>query len=265
MDAMSLLSTPLLPLSGPRMHKPDPCMRSSTRTKTDMTGRLAVLAALLLATAAPIAAQDPTLPRVIVEGRPVSCTSAICTELVLSFIQTAPSPPPDVAVLSDIHVDQDVFCTELRQGNPQPGTCSASNPPSSPDFDPSWTGNGCGTGAFVEEIAAEIASLGSPATGFTGSLDSPLPGVSFSGACRSHDHCYSTTTMTREGCDARFRTAVHAACRSSGAQYSSSCFGLAGAFSRAVENFGLAAYNAAQIERFCASWARDMQQNGCTQ
>lgn len=222
-------------------------------------------AVLCVLVAGPLSAQTPSMPPITVEGRPVTCSGSACFGVATSLYLNPPPPPlgdefasitPDIALA--------VFCGELNQANPQPGTCSVSHPPSTPEFDGSWQSNGCGTGSFAEQFVAEIASLGGTWTGMTGNPDAPLPGVSFSGACRSHDRCY-TTLESRLNCDEVFRVEVRVACGLASPDYVAGCQELAGLFGNVVSTFGAAAYNQAQLDRACAAWARDMEENGCTQ
>lgn len=207
------------------------------------------------------ACEGGTCPPVVVIGHggwSIMCRGAACIG-ILRGLPPQIEPPLNMAELDD-RISQFQFCSELSQANPSPQTCDVNNPPSVPGIDPGWVSNGCGDGSIFSDVGQEVAGLG--LAGYTGNLNNPFPGVSFYGACMGHDACYGSGTL-RDSCDVDFFSSLQARC--SAGSFQSGCARIAERFHTAVSTFGAAAYHAALMQRDCATWARDMEQNGCAE
>jgi len=149
-----------------------------------------------------------------------------------------------------------------------PTYCNLSSPPPSPGINisgqPTWQPNGCGTGGigswFQDFILERVAGQS-----YSGNLDSPYVGVSFKGACDSHEQCWAMGG-NRTTCDINFRNSMNSACSQlsdSGAQ--GNCSGFASLYHGAVSTTdgSHGAYATSTANRACAVWANDMRENGC--
>lgn len=222
------------------------------------------LAATSLIPAISHAATDQ--PRVVSYGNPigtysVTCDGTIC-EVILDHLSGPDlwNPNPTVKFPTGNKVDQEQFCRNMEMA--KPANCDANNPPSSPGIDPNWIGNGCGDGSFKVAILEKVLELGM--ANYSGSLDNPLPSISFFGACQSHDQCYGMAP-SKAWCDNAFGESLYSACSLGTSTYHSQCQALADAYVSAVEVGGMDAHNQAQDDRACAAWAKDMEQNGCNE
>ena len=207
------------------------------------------------------ACEGGTCPPVRVVGHSgwtIVCRGVACAG-ILRGLPPQIEPPPNMAFLDD-RITQDQFCEELRQANPNSQSCSLGSPPSVPGIDPGWVSNGCGDGSIFSDVAHHVAGLG--LAGYQGNLNYPFPGISFYGACRSHDACYGSGDL-RDSCDVSFFAQLQSICGPG--SYQSGCARIAERFRDAVSAFGASAYAAAVMQRDCAAWARDMEQNGCSQ
>ncbi len=233
-----------------------------TMRRTGMTMKhafiLLVLGSLALSATLDVFAQTTT-PIVTVTARggwQIVCRGPAC----IGIIDYAPriEPPPNEASIGESQVDlsQEQFCAELRQAKP-PGQCGMSNPPV--PGDPNWVSNGCGDGSLLARAGAVVAGAG--LSGYSGDLNSPFVGVSFFGACRSHDACYGSRS-TQGFCDQTFETALQGSCAGAGDNFAS-CGTLTTRYRTAVSEFGGDAYQNAGMELDCAAWAEDMRENGC--
>lgn len=92
----------------------------------------------------------------------------------------------------EIELSQAQVCQRLK--TKRPNNCSQNSPPPSPGITVTgmspWQPNGCGTGgvgSWFQDFVLERAAGQS----YSGNLDSPYAGVSFRGACDSHDQCWA--------------------------------------------------------------------------
>lgn len=168
--------------------------------------------------------------------------------------------------VEDIPVDKAKFCPRLNAK--RPANCDLANPPPSPGIDvpgqPAWQPNGCGTGGiggwFQNFVLQRIAG-----DSYSGNLNSPYSGVSFEGACNSHDQCWAGGGA-RYQCDNSFSASMLSACSGvSSSQGASTCTGFANLYHGAVTttNGSHSAYATSTQNRVCAIWASDMRENGC--
>lgn len=217
----------------------------------------------------------PTLPPVTVtaprvEGGTIVCRDSACAGVIAAMRQDRirqyvqaqlPPPAPDSILL-----EQALFCSKLNGG--KPSGCSFSNPPASPGIvvpgKAPWAPNGCGTGGvggwFQDFVLERIAG-----TAYSGQLDMPYSGVSFRGACDSHDQCWAEG-KGRAQCDMNFRDSMNAACGQLGDAGSiAGCSGFASLYHGAVSTTDGAnnAYDSSTGNRKCAVWANSMKENGC--
>lgn len=209
------------------------------------------------------ATAQTTLPRVIAtgtrtDGVDIRCFGGICADTLRS-VETMIMMAGEFEQLDgEVQVDKRQFCANLKTARP-PG-CSMIAPPSAPGYDPAYVGNGCGDGSFASHIANELVSH--VVWGYSGSLDHPLPGVSFYSACQVHDYCYASGT-TRSTCDERFGNSLQGVCSAANVSYQNSCNTLSRIYNGAVFLVGQRPYNAAQADLACAAWAYDMEANEC--
>lgn len=230
-----------------------------------------VLSACALVTFAALA--DEVLDSVVVVGQRIgggalTCMSGPCldtskeqaAQALREYQQMYQTFPEE-----ELPLDASKFCRALSAK--QPSGCSLASPPASPGIvvpgERPYAPNGCGTG-WSDRTAAAIF-LRAYSADFSGDVDAPYPGVSFLGACNAHDTCWAAG-RPRGDCDLSFGTAVRNACRVLGqTETRSSCEGLAGVYYSAVSNsrFADANYATALRNRQCATWARDMRENGC--
>ena len=205
--------------------------------------------------------QEPvTLPRVKAT-KPFMpfCESAICNSLEQALLPVSWTIPELEVTNGDAGgMTKEQFCAEMKQHKPQ--DCDLENPPSSPGFDSNWVSNGCGDGSFKTKFVEVIGSL--TLSNYTGDLNNPLPGISFLGACRGHDMCYSTV-VPKASCDKNFLISMNAACDAGSSTYAGQCSDIAAGYHGAVGLFGDGPYDEAQKARECAAWANDMEVNQC--
>lgn len=217
----------------------------------------------------------PTLPPVIataprVGGGTVICRGMGCAGVVealqqekMDYFMQMQMPILDP---EEIEIDQAKVCASLKAR--RPSNCNLSSPPPSPGINisgqPTWQPNGCGTGGigswFQDFILERVAGQS-----YSGNLDSPYVGVSFKGACDSHDQCWAMGG-NRTTCDINFRNSMNSACSQlsdSGAQ--GNCSGFASLYHGAVSTTdgSHGAYATSTANRACAVWANDMRENGC--
>lgn len=131
--------------------------------------------------------------------------------------------------------------------------------PGQPGFQP----NACGTG-WVNRLAANVA-LRAYSEQFSGDVDAPYPGVSFISACNAHDTCWAGGG-SRGSCDNAFSAQMLSACsKLPGLNQRNECNGFANLYHSMVTNSRVSDgnYETSQDERRCATWARDMRENGC--
>lgn len=168
----------------------------------------------------------------------------------------------DEPIPPEYEVNKSKFCAQLKSDKPE--QCNYSSPPSTPDTDPNWQPNGCGTSWEVQQAMSLAISQFIP-NQFSGDYDSPYAGVLFAAACNTHDRCYGLG-FDKSSCDLDFRDAMVEKCESREADYNV-CVGLAGIYHGAVAstNAGQNAYQQADTEHKCAIWAKDMKVNGCPQ
>ena len=229
------------------------------------TSRVTGMLMLSLAVSSAVATEPPgeptTLPRVKAT-KPFMpfCTSAICNSLEQALLPVSWTIPnlelPDDG--PGVGMTKEQFCGEMKEHKPK--DCDLDNPPSTPGYDSGWVSNGCGDGSFKAGFAEVISGL--TLSDHTGDLNNPLPGISFLGACRAHDACYSTM-VPKANCDRNFYSHLTAACDAGSATYSAQCNDIAGGYSGAVSLFGDGPYSEAQKARECAAWANDMRVNQC--
>lgn len=199
------------------------------------------------------------------DGGQIVCYGYECADLLESFVPLLPPIGTDVISIGDQSgVDRDQFCAALN--NQKPSSCSASNPPSTPDTDPSWQPNGCGSSKFVQAVMS-IGIMALVPDDFEGNYNAPYSGISFQASCNTHDRCCGVGT-NKETCDENFRSDMFAACSvvtSSAGQ--NQCNGLAGIYHGAVAStvFGRDAYESSSKDHVCAIWAKNMNENGCKQ
>lgn len=162
-----------------------------------------------------------------VEEQPVACLSAACASHVEADASERSPSAPVSAGNQIVEVDKTTFCSALSRANPDARSCSASAPPSSPEFDPRWQSDGCITDTHADAVVASLLSADDESSGIVGNPDAPLPGVSFNGACRSHARCYGTAE-DRQSCDEKFLVALEDACNAASPTYHAACRELAG-------------------------------------
>lgn len=145
-------------------------------------------------------------------------------------------------------LDPFAICRFVRGA--QPSDCDTNTPPKSPEYRPYWQGNGCGDGSFGVKLAEAVVNA---STG--GSMDAPIPGISFRSACNTHDYCYGIAG-SRGGCDSQFRHDMLAICSSYG---SNSCTHMANIYANIVRDHGQSAHERAANELRCDIWNSYLQ------
>jgi hypothetical protein len=169
-------------------------------------------------------------------------------------------------LVDDPPISPQQMCNRLKQE--KPSGCNGSNPPPSPGITvpgkPAWQPNGCGTGGMANwfvDLVQEVVSSQS----YSGNLNSPFEGVSFEGACNSHDQCWASGGV-RGVCDLQFRDSMNTACGQLGDfGASATCMGFASNYHGAVSTTDAShsAYANSTQGRACAIWANDMRENNC--
>jgi len=112
--------------------------------------------------------------------------------------------------------------------------------------------NGCGTGSALEWAASKYAE---GSGGFTGNLNEPVSGYSFTNAYNNHDLCYGASTG-QQACDTAFHESLTKVC---GDDYQCGLF--ADAYGSAVGLFGSEAYENAGKVQECREFKNDMEEN----
>lgn len=217
----------------------------------------------------------PTLPPVIataqrIGGGTVICRGMGCAGVLeslrqekIDYLSQMQMPVPELEL---IEVNQLQVCRRLKAK--RPSNCNQSNPPPSPGINvpgqSAWQPNGCGTGGigswFQDFVLERVAGQS-----YSGNLDSPYAGVSFKGACDSHDQCWAMGG-NRTTCDINFRNSMNNACSQlSGTSAQGQCSGFASLYHGAVSTTdgSHSAYATSTASRACAVWANDMRENGC--
>lgn len=239
-------------------------MKSSRTAMWQGPGARAAIGLILSALVVAASATEPTEGDRVeswekyVPGSSIKCEGYICEEVLKTLTGPDLSNPEPLLGGTDGIVNKDQFCENLKLG--KPAGCDANNPPSSPGIDPNWVGNGCGDGTFKMVFAEAALTFSLPA--YTGNLDQPLPGVSFFAACQAHDQCYGMAPA-KSWCDDYFHNRMYDACAAANPSYRSGCQGLADLFKHVVVAGGKSAHDAAQQNRMCAAWAKDMEENQC--
>lgn len=223
--------------------------------------RIIAMCALVLCAARTQADDVTDLPTVkAVKPFEPLCQGATCFSIwqSISIVEWDPATQELFTKGGGDTLTKEQFCAEMS--SKAPVGCDADNPPSTPGFDSQWVSNGCGDGSFSANFAEVAAGLVVP--NYQQNLDNPFPGISFLGACRMHDACYSTM-VPKANCDYAFNGALQNACGLGSATYADQCQSLAYGMVGAVGIFGDDAYAAGQQARECAAWAADMEENGC--
>jgi len=112
--------------------------------------------------------------------------------------------------------------------------------------------NGCGSGGMIEEAIAKY-SVGSG--GFTGDINEPIKGYSFTPACDAHDQCYNNSAG-KDGCDSTFRDSMTNICGSN-----LKCQRFSDLYSGLVGVYGEPAYNEAGLIQACRDYKKDAKEN----
>lgn len=216
-----------------------------------------------------------TLPAVVVTaprvgGGTIICRGMGCAGVILAmqeekqqYYMTMQLPTP---LLEDIELSPAQFCAKLKVR--RPANCNLSSPPSSPGITvpgmAAWQPNGCGTGGigdwFQDFILERIAGQA-----YSGNLNAPYAGVSFQGACDSHDQCWASG-KNRATCDVAFQSSMNTGCSQlSDSNAQGTCTGFASLYHGAVSvtNGSNNAYASSTANRACAVWANDMRGNSC--
>lgn len=169
-------------------------------------------------------------------------------------------------LVDDAPVSGPQFCSNLKALRPP--NCPTTSPPSSPGITtpgkPVWRANGCGTGG-VADMAGDLLLQIIATQSYSGNLDEPYSGVSFLGACNSHDQCWASGNP-RYVCDMEFRHAMNDACSALASPAAvNTCTGFAGQYHSAVSitNKSHSTYASSEAARRCALWAHDMRMNSC--
>lgn len=216
-----------------------------------------------------------SLPSVLVTAQRIGGGTIICRGTgcanVMEGLQTksplyymnhdVPTP------FEEIPIKQLDFCRDLKAA--KPSNCSAANPPSSPGITPPasspWQPNGCGTGGmgdWFQDKALEMLA----GRAYSGNLDEPFAGVSFTNACNGHDQCWAMG-YGKGGCDTDFGMNMQNACSQLQGSSADSCSGFASLYHGIVSTTNAAsnAYSNSAAQRTCAIWASDMRENNCGQ
>lgn len=152
-------------------------------------------------------------------------------------------------------------CELLREQKPQNcgillGGNLFFNKPSVPDFDPNWSGNGCGTGGATNIFLSFIS--GQLFDDFF-ELNEPYEGVSFLDACNNHDRCFASVGSSFNQCNADFFSEMASACGQI-----DRCNDFASAYRTAVaSDQGRNIFNNVQADVTCAEWHDLMEINEC--
>lgn len=208
----------------------------------------------------PVAKAQVTLPPVQVIGNPCAYVSAcIFPGGMNSFlVPVQPVMPP---IYASIPLGDDgnpliATCSSMREKAPI--GCDVDDPPSAPGI-PSptrgqWQSNGCGAGGWFEKIGSHIVFSGT--AGYTGNLDEPLVGFSFTSACAHHDQCYYVGFKSL--CDLRFAGALADEC-----QAIRTCGDIAAKYEEAVLLVGQDAYDNDHRDQECAKISRALREGDC--
>ena len=112
--------------------------------------------------------------------------------------------------------------------------------------------NGCGAGSLGEAILTKVTT---GVNGFTGDLDQPLPNVSFTSACNSHDICYGSQNG-ESNCDDNFFNDLVAICAGD-----SNCQTFAHTYRAAVGHAGSGPYSDSGQVKQCKEFKADFKAN----
>lgn len=220
-----------------------------------------------------------TLPPVVVTANYIGGGQAICYGSACAAILAEMSSTPDywteAPPMEDQPINKTAFCNALRNQKPQ--DCG-STAPSTPSFDPGWSGNGCGPADWSTWTQSAINTIiNNTSEYYSGNMNAPYAGVDFMGACNEHDRCYGSPWQTsgqqsaynhRISCDAAFGQQMLNACAAntiSGSPARGVCDTMASTYRGAVGNLGESSYQKAQKEHQCALWHREMEGSECSQ
>lgn len=203
-----------------------------------------------------VEAQTNPGPAFVVYGYPVSGNAVICRGMACSSVisqlgyNMTNSPMPGGGGTGSAGPN---FCANLQAR--KPNGCGAV-PPSVPQIDPGWVGNGCGDGSFGSDIVSGVLGIPLPFL----NLNSPGVGITFTTVCNQHDRCYGTNFFSRSVCDDKFRDSLFLYCATNS---NPACGTYAMAYANAVGTFGEDAYDEAGDKFACARWFKDKEANGC--
>lgn len=217
--------------------------------------------------------QPVTLPNVIatadrVGGGTIICRGEGCATMLL-FMQFQANLENllEGGMIDDAPIRGNQFCANLRNQRPA-SNCHANTAPSTPGItapgQTPWQANGCGDSRRTQMMGNLLFNIVSSET-YSGDLNAPYPGVSFTGACDAHDACWGTGG-SRAACDASFYSSMSAACNGlNDASAVNACTGYAGLYHGGVSttNQSNATYASSVQTRQCSIWAQDMRENNC--
>ncbi len=207
-----------------------------------------------------------TAPRL--EGGNVLCRGEACAGM-LTYMKMIVKVENLVAegMIEDETVEGGDFCGNLRRLRPN-SECRANTAPSTPGITTPgrsvWQANGCGDSRRTQMMGSVLFNIVSSES-YSGNFDAPYPGVSFNGACNTHDSCWAAGN-SRAQCDSSFYASMRGACNqlNDGAAINV-CTGYAGLYHGGVAttNPSNSAYAQSIALRECSIWGQDMRDNNC--
>lgn len=209
----------------------------------------------------PLATVQVVGTRVTGDGGYILCTGSACAD-ILASMASGPFFEEQYAALYNLTpVDRGEFCRALKANAPE--YCNVSDPPASPGLG-NWQPNGCGSGGW-DNVMAHAGAYVAFGGNYSGDLDAPHEGVSFTAACNSHDQCWGAA-RNKTVCDETFLNAMRSACSVSAGTSVGVCNGFASAWHSAVATTTTAQKNYKQdvSRRQCGLFAKDLKDNECS-
>lgn len=169
-------------------------------------------------------------------------------------------------LVDDPPVSKAQFCANLK--GQRPPNCPNLYPDSTPGIPTpgksAYAFNQCGPNRLTMWLDDTFLSYIATNT-YSGDFNAPASGVSFLGACQSHDQCWAAGE-SKASCNLDFVNSMTTACYSLGSTSAiDSCRGYAGLYHFAVTSTDKSqnVYNSQLQKRECSIWAQDMRTNNC--
>jgi hypothetical protein len=159
----------------------------------------AALAGLITAAHTDDTTTLPPVKAVLSDLGEIVCYGYDCVDVLNGLTPIAPLSPLEYEYISPDSgaVSHEEFGQALE--GKKPLGCNRSSPPSTAGTDPNWQPNGCGSSSTDRALIAAALYAIAP-DDYRGDVDNPFLGVSFLGACNTHDACCGSG-FDKVGCD----------------------------------------------------------------